>query len=82
MNPSPMERVNEVRAWPAIEQQVLNERKRESPEEELTFRRDISKIKYRGQFDGAASDAGDAPLVSTASAGLNACDISKGMGPK
>ena len=78
--------VNEEQARPAIEQFLLNERKRKAVEDDLKVMRDAAKIEYLGKFAEAASAAGApaAPAApkAAASAGLNADDISKGMGLK
>jgi len=86
--------VGEEQAKPAIEQFLLNERKRKLVEEDVKAMRGAAKIEYVGKFaekaaapDAAASAA--APAVAPAptpaapaASGLNATDISKGMGLK
>jgi len=86
--------VSEEQAKPAIEQFLLNERKRKLVEEDVKAMRGAAKIEYVGKFaekaaapDAAASAA--APAVAPAptpaapaASGLNATDISKGMGLK
>ena len=88
--------VNEEQARPAIEQYLLNERKRKLVEEDLKAMRASAKIEYVGKFAQAAASApagspaavpaATTPAASTApaaSAGaLNSSDISKGMGLK
>ena len=82
--------VNEEQARPAIEQYLLNERKRKLVEDELKLLRGGAKIEYLGKFADAASAAGAAPLAAApkaaasaaASAALSTDDISKGMGLK
>jgi EpsD family peptidyl-prolyl cis-trans isomerase len=86
--------VNEEQARPAIEQYLLNERKRKLVEDDLKAMRAAAKIEYVGKFAQAAASApaaapavsptpAAAPTASAASAAsLNAADISKGMGLK
>jgi len=89
--------VGEEQAKPAIEQYLLNERKRKLVEEDVKKMRGEAKIEYVGKFGegapGAAGAASAAPLAApapaaapaatpAASGGLNASDISKGMGLK
>jgi hypothetical protein len=84
--------VTEEQARPAIEQYLLNERKRKLVEDDLKAMRAAAKIEYIGKFAQAAASAPAAtPAVSStpaaaasaASAGsLNSTDISKGMGLK
>ena len=85
--------VAEEQARPAIEQFLLNERKRKLVEEDVKAMRAGAKIEYVGKFaEGAPGAAGaaasaPAPVVApapapAASAGLSATDISKGMGLK
>ena len=78
--------VTEEQARPAIEQFLLNERKRKLVEDELKGLRAGAKIDYVGKFAEAASAAGGAPTAAApkaaASAALSANDISKGMGLK
>ena len=83
-------------AKPAIEQFLLNERKRDIVQKDLKAMRDAAKIEYVGKFaDAASAPAGaaasapaPAPAVpavapaAPASSGLTAADISKGMGLK
>jgi EpsD family peptidyl-prolyl cis-trans isomerase len=83
---SRMQPVNEEQARPAIEQFLLNERKRKLVEEEVKALRAAAKIEYVGKFaeaaSGAAPAAPSAAPASAASGGLSASDISKGMGLK
>ena len=78
--------VTEEQARPAIEQYLLNERKRKLVEDEIKLLRAGAKIDYVGKFAAAASAAGIAPPAAVpkpaASAALSADDISKGMGLK
>jgi EpsD family peptidyl-prolyl cis-trans isomerase len=89
--------VNEEQAKPAIEQYLLNERKRKIVEDDLKAMRAAAKIEYVGKFAGAASapvgaaavapapaaaPAVTAPVAPAASGGLSATDITKGMGLK
>jgi EpsD family peptidyl-prolyl cis-trans isomerase len=83
--------VTEEQARPAIEQYLLNERKRKLVEEDLKAMRASAKIEYIGKFAQAAASApitapALAPAASTAPAAsggaLNSSDISKGMGLK
>lgn len=83
--------VSEEQAKPAIEQFLLNERKRKLVEDDLKAMRAAAKIEYVGKFaEGAASApkapapaAAPAPAPAPAASGaLNADDISKGMGLK
>jgi len=89
--------VGEEQARPAIEQYLLNERKRKLVEEDVKKMRTEAKIEYVGKFGegapGAAGAASAAPAPAAmpapaaapapaGSAGLSATDISKGMGLK
>jgi EpsD family peptidyl-prolyl cis-trans isomerase len=83
--------VTEEQARPAIEQYLLNERKRKLVEDDLKAMRSAAKIEYVGKFaespvpaSAAAAGTSPAPVVAPAPAasGLNATDISKGMGLK
>jgi EpsD family peptidyl-prolyl cis-trans isomerase len=80
--------VSEEQARPAIEQFILNERKRKLVEDDLKALRAAAKIEYVGKFaEGAASaPAAAAPAAPAAPApaasGLSNTDISKGMGLK
>jgi EpsD family peptidyl-prolyl cis-trans isomerase len=82
-------------ATPAIEQFLLNERKREILSKDMKAMRDAATIEYLGKYAQAASapaaaaaPAADAkppsaaPAAPAASAGLDASSISKGMGLK
>jgi len=74
-------------ATPAIEQFLLNERKRELIAKDMKALRDGAVIEYVGKF---AAEAAPAPTLAaapaapspSASAGLDASSISKGMGLK
>ena len=90
--------VTEEQARPAIEQFLLNDRKRKLIEEDSKAMRAAAKIQYVGKFaepaasaasaaDGAAPAAATAPAPAPAaspavSGSLSADDISKGMGLK
>ncbi len=87
--------VTEEQARPAIEQFILNERKRKLVEDDVKTLRAAAKIDYVGKFaePAASAPAGAAPAAGTgaasaapgapaASAGLSGSDISKGMGLK
>ena len=88
------EPVTEEQARPAIEQFLLNERKRKLIEEDVKSMRAGAKIEYVGKFSAPAASgasaasapaAAPAPAVApapAASGGLNANDISKGLGLK
>jgi EpsD family peptidyl-prolyl cis-trans isomerase len=81
--------VAEEQARPAIEQYLMNERKRKRIEDDIKSLRAAAKIEYMGKFAegrpaaGAASApaAGAAPAAAPAS-GLSPADINKGMGLK
>ncbi len=83
--------VSEEQARPAIEQYLLNERKRKLVEEDMKAMRAAAKVEYLGKFAGGAASApagaapaqpAPAPAAAPASAGLSSSDISKGMGLK
>jgi len=79
--------VSEEQARPAIEQFILNERKRKLVEDDVKALRGSAKIEYVGKFaEGAASAAAaakPAPAAApAASGGLSNTDINKGMGIK
>ena len=81
--------VSEEQARPAIEQFILNERKRKLIEDDVKAMRAVAKIEYVGKFaEGAASAAAataakPAPAAApAASGGLSSSDINKGMGLK
>ena len=81
--------VTEEQARPAIEQYLLNERKRKLVEDDMKAMRAAAKVEYLGKFAEAAASApaGAAssqptPAAAPASAGLSPSDISKGMGLK
>jgi hypothetical protein len=70
---------------PAIEQFLLNERKREIIAKDLKAMRDSAAIEYVGKYaDSAPKPAPAAPAAAPAPAasGLDASSISKGMGLK
>ena len=82
--------VSEEQARPAIEQFLLNDRKRKLIEDDVKAMRPAAKIVYVGKFAEGAPGAASAPAAAVpapakapaASGGLNAGDISKGMGLK
>jgi EpsD family peptidyl-prolyl cis-trans isomerase len=79
--------VSEEQARPAIEQFLLNERKRKLVEDDAKAMRAAAKIEYVGKFaEGAASAPVAAPAAPApapaASGGLSDSDITKGMGLK
>ena len=81
--------VTEEQARPAIEQFILNERKRKLIEDDVKAMRAAAKIEYVGKFaEGAASAAAAASATPAptaapaASGGLSSTDINKGMGIK
>ncbi len=76
--------VNEEQARPAIEQYLLNERKRKLVEEDLKSLRSAGKIEYVGKFAESAASAAAARVEAPAT-GASAADadaISKGLGLK
>ncbi len=84
--------LTEEQARPAIEQFLLNERKRKLVEDDMKALRAAAKVEFVGKFAelaasaaGAASAAaapGAAAPTSAASGALSPADISKGMGLK
>lgn len=84
-NSSPLD---EAAARPAIEQFLVNERKRKLVDESVKDLRAAAKIEYVGKFAEGAASAASAPVepvaaaASTARNELNASEISKGMGIK
>jgi len=82
--------VSEEQARPAIEQFLLNERKRKLVEDDVKTMRGAAKVEYVGKFaetaagsDAAASAAAPAAPTSLAAAGgLNIKNSSKGTGLK
>lgn len=80
--------VSEEQARPAIEQYLLNERKRKLVEDDVKALRAAAKIEYVGKFATPAASApatsGAAPAApaAPASTGLSSSDITKGMGLK
>jgi EpsD family peptidyl-prolyl cis-trans isomerase len=87
---SRLQPVTEEQAKPAIEQFILNERKRKLIEDDVKALRTAAKISYVGKFAepaasapaGTASAPSGAAPAPAASAGLSATDVSKGMGLK
>lgn len=83
--------VSEEQARPAIEQFLLNDRKRKLIEDDVKKMRADAKVEYVGKFaEGAPGAAASAPAAlpapaappTPAASGLSATDISKGMGLK
>ena len=85
--------VSEEQARPAIEQYLLNERKRKLVEDDVKAMRAAAKIEYTGKFaesapgsasapGAAATAAPAAPAALPASGTLTNNDISKGLGLK
>ena len=78
--------VSEEQARPAIEQFLLNDRKRKLVEEDMKSLRAAAAIEYVGKFAEMAASAPAAPPAApgtpAASAGMSATDISKGMNLK
>jgi len=77
--------VSEEQARPAIEQFILNERKRKLVEEDVKALRAAARVEYVGKFAEKAASApagAAAPAVPAAASGPSAAEISKGMGLK
>ncbi|MDP1899096.1 MAG: EpsD family peptidyl-prolyl cis-trans isomerase [Rubrivivax sp.] len=77
--------VTEEQARPAIEQYILNERKRKLVEEDVKAMRAAAKLEYLGKFVSPAASApagAAAPAALAASAGASATDADKGAGQK
>ena len=77
--------LTEEQARPAIEQFLLNERKRKLMEDDIKAMRAAAKIEYVGKFGEGAPKAASAPASSAApaaSGGMSGADINKGMGLK
>jgi len=83
--------VDEVRARPAIEAFLLNQRKGEAAQKDIKALRESSKIEYVGKFAQPAPAGASAPAVAApaasdvpapAASGLDAASINKGMGLK
>jgi EpsD family peptidyl-prolyl cis-trans isomerase len=79
--------VSEEQARPAIEQFLLNDRKRKLVEDDLKALRGQAKIEYMGKFaegprPGAASAPASTAAPAASGATLSPADISKGMGLK
>ncbi|MFM7506549.1 MAG: peptidyl-prolyl cis-trans isomerase, EpsD family, partial [Rubrivivax sp.] len=86
---SRMQPVNEEQARPAIEQFLLNERRRKLVEDDIKALRGAAKIEYVGKFAEAAKGAASAPAAKPAAAAapaasgpLTGADVSKGLGLK
>jgi EpsD family peptidyl-prolyl cis-trans isomerase len=78
--------ISEEQARPAIEQFILNERKRKLIEDDVKALRAAAKIEYVGKFAAGAASAPAAAAAPApapaASGGLSGADITKGMGLK
>lgn len=76
--------ITQEQARPAIEQVILNERKRKLVEDDIKQLRADAEIQYMGKFVPGAAAASSAPLPAAAAASgtLSPADISKGMGLK
>lgn len=84
--------VDEVRARPAIEAFLLNQRKAEAVQKDIKALREGSKIEYIGKFAEAPSAAASAPAApvlpaateapAPAASSLDNASITKGMGLK
>jgi EpsD family peptidyl-prolyl cis-trans isomerase len=82
---SRMQPVTEEQARPAIEQFLVNERRRKLVEDDLKAMRAAAKIEYVGKFAEGAPAAGGAAAPAApapASGALNSTDITKGLGLK
>ena len=85
---SRMQPVNEEQARPAIEQFLVNERRRKLVEDDLKAMRAAAKIEYVGKFAEGAPAASGAAAPATpaapapASGALSSTDITKGLGLK
>jgi EpsD family peptidyl-prolyl cis-trans isomerase len=89
---SRMQPVSEEQARPAIEQFLVNERRRKLVEDDVKAMRTAAKIEYMGKFAEAAPSAGSAaaakptspvaPTAPAASDALSGTDVSKGLGLK
>jgi EpsD family peptidyl-prolyl cis-trans isomerase len=76
--------VDEAAARPAIEQFLLNERKRTLIEQDMKAMRAAAKIEYVGKFAEGAASAPKAPPAASApvaaASGLDGSDVLKGLG--
>ncbi|MEY3295777.1 MAG: hypothetical protein RLZZ451_1825 [Pseudomonadota bacterium] len=86
---SRMQPVSEEQARPAIEQFLLNERRRKLVEDDIKALRAAAKIEYVGKFAEGARGAASAPAAKpaagaapAASGPLTSTDVSKGLGLK
>ncbi len=84
---SRMQPISEEQARPAIEQFLLNERRRKLVEDDIKALRAAAKIEYVGKFAEPAPGAASAPALAApgsvpASGALSSTDISKGLGLK
>jgi EpsD family peptidyl-prolyl cis-trans isomerase len=82
---SRMQPVTEEQARPAIEQFLVNERRRKLVEDDLKAMRTAAKIEYVGKFAEGAPAAGGAAAPAApapASGALSSTDITKGLGLK
>ncbi len=89
---SRMQPATEEQSRPAIEQFLLNDRKRKLVEEDMKALRAAAKVEFVGKFAEAAasapvaapaaSPAPAAPAAPAASGGLSSTDINRGLGLK
>ncbi len=86
---SRMQPATEEQSRPAIEQFLLNERKRKLVEEDMKTLRAAAKVEFVGKFAEAAASApvaapaaSPAPPAPAASGSLSSTDINKGLGLK
>ena len=82
---SRMQPVTEEQARPAIDQFLVNERRRKLVEDDLKAMRTAAKIEYVGKFAEGAPAAGGAAAPAApapASGALSSTDITKGLGLK
>ena len=73
--------VSEEQARPAIEQYLLNDRRRKLVEEDMKALRGAAKIEYVGKFAELAASA-PAAVTAPASAGVTGTEANKGTAPK
>ena len=82
---SRMQPAGEEQSRPAIEQFLLNERKRKLVEDDMKAMRAAAKVEFVGKFAEPAASApavAPAPAAPAASGGLSNTDINKGLGLK
>lgn len=81
------EPLDQARAKPGIEQFLLSDAKRKRVESDMKTQRAAASIEYVGKFSESAASATlaspvPAPVAAPAASGMNADDISKGLGIK